>query len=71
MQVCDDDVARYWGCRQEQGMMTVFNCRAENDGMKSCLQKCGRDQTAFDAFRSKRLDEIEAQLILSSRKAER
>ena len=44
-------------------MMTPFNCRDDNEGMKMCLQKCGRDQEAFDAFRERRLTELEAALI--------
>ena len=60
--MCDDDVRRYWVCRQEQGLMTAFNCRGENDAMKNCLQVCGRDQPAFDAFRARRLDEMEVEL---------
>ena len=44
-------------------MMTPFNCRADNEGMKLCLQTCGRDQIAFDAFREKRLDELESLLV--------
>lgn len=63
LKTCDDDVRRYWVCRQEQGMMTPFNCRADNEEMKVCLQTCGRDQIAFDAFREKRLDELESLLV--------
>lgn len=44
-------------------MMTPFNCRADNEEMKVCLQTCGRDQAAFDAFRERRLDELEGLLL--------
>ena len=44
-------------------MMTPFKCRGDNEEMKVCLQTCGRDQAAFDAFRERRLDELESLLL--------
>ncbi len=44
-------------------MLTPLNCRADNEAMKGCLQTCGRDQEQFDAFRARRLDELEAALL--------
>ena len=54
---------RFWICREENGLFSPFRCTEENVVMRSCLQTCGRDESAFSEFRTRRLQEIEAGLL--------
>lgn len=60
---CDTDVKRFWVCREENGLLSPFRCTAENEAMKLALQTCGRDEVGFAAFRAKRVDEIEKDIL--------
>lgn len=60
---CDTDVKRFWVCREENGLLSPFRCTAENEAMKLALQTCGRDEVGFAAFRAKRVDEIERDIL--------
>ena len=63
MKKCDTDVKRFWVCREENGLLSPFRCTAENEAMKLALQTCGRDEVGFAAFRAKRVDEIERDIL--------
>jgi hypothetical protein len=58
---CDDTVRAYWVCRQEQGMLTPFKCRAANRAMNDCLGAYVRDEPKFEAFKAVKVAEIEAE----------
>ena len=60
---CDDDVRRYWVCREEEGLMAPIRCGEQNKAMNACLAACGRDEERFGAFRARRLDEIEDEIL--------
>ncbi len=61
--MCDEDVKRYWICKEEQQLMAPFNCKAESDAMKAALRDCGRDEEAFAVYRARRVDEMEAAIV--------
>ncbi len=63
LRVCDEDVKRYWICKEEQGLSAPLNCRRESEAMKDALRECGRDEEAFALYRARRVDEIEAQIL--------
>lgn len=63
LRVCDEDVKRYWICKEEQQLLTPINCRKESDAMKEALRECGRDEEAFAVYRARRVDEIEAAIM--------
>ncbi len=60
LKTCDDELRLFWICRQEQGVLTPFKCQEENRGMHECLNVCSADEQGFTAYRTKRLDQIEA-----------
>ena len=68
---CDDDVRTFWVCRETQGLMAPFFCGAESDGMKHCLQVCGRDEAGYAAFSERRAGEIEADILRRADERER
>ena len=61
--MCDEDVKRYWICKEEQQLMAPLNCKKESDAMKEALKECGRDEEAFAVYRARRVDEIEAAIL--------
>lgn len=63
LKVCDDDVREYWLCREEHGFLTPLKCGDTNKAMQECLKKCGRDDAAYGAYKMRRLDEIEAEVL--------
>ena len=58
MQKCDADIRAYWVCRQENGLMVVFNCRKENDKMQTCVMDATKNETEYAAYKHKRMTEI-------------
>ena len=63
LRVCDEEVKRYWICKEEQQMMAPFKCKPESDALKEALRDCGRDEVAFSVFRARRIDEMEAAIV--------
>ena len=68
---CDDDVRAFWVCRETQGLMAPLRCGAQSEGMKSCLQACGRDEEGYAAFSQRRAGEIEADILRRAEERER
>lgn len=61
LKVCDESVRKYWVCRQETGLMVVFKCREENKVMHECLQQHARNKPAYEAYKTQRLAEMQAE----------
>lgn len=55
---CDDSVRAFWVCRQDAGLLTPFNCRAQNDAMNTCLNTFARNAVAYEEFKRRRAGEI-------------
>jgi hypothetical protein len=67
---CDDDVRAFWVCRETHGLMAPVRCGGESEGMKGCLQACGRDEVGYAAFSQRRAGEIEADILLRAEQRE-
>jgi hypothetical protein len=68
---CDDDVRAFWVCRETNGLMAPLNCGSQSEGMKACLQSCGRDEVGYAAFSQRRAGEIEADILQRAEVRER
>ena len=51
--------------------MAPFRCGGESEGMKRCLQECGRDEGGYLDFSQRRAAEIEADILRRAAERER
>lgn len=69
LKACDDKVRAYWACRQEQGMLVVINCRPHLRDMNSCVAEASNRTEEYDAFRTAKLAEYQAERLQREIKA--
>lgn len=54
---CRDITSSFAACAQEQGMLVVFKCRAQNKAMNDCLHQFTGDEK-FQEYREKRSKDV-------------
>ncbi|XP_056631902.1 COX assembly mitochondrial protein homolog [Diorhabda carinulata] len=54
---CFKEVEEFTKCGKDAGLLMVFNCRAENDRLKSCLTHWYRDEDFKERCKKEYLEE--------------